>query len=170
MLKLLRGAVGCLGLSPTIRHKVKGFKLTAEKKEGVLLKTKDDKPTTEDSYYELSVEVTGKNKHYPTAKDKCVVGYVTTAKTQADGHGIYDNIHFLSKGARIVGFEIAERYVDPHKENWMGHRPPPHHCVYVHIVYRQGASLKKSRQSFSCWMREDEIEMVRKGTNRTMWI
>lgn len=126
-------------LTPEVVVNIPGFRMTAEKKEGVLLtsRPKDDpeaegKPASEDSYYEVIITSTGNNAEYPEP-DKEYKARFTTALSQAAG--FVGGANFVSVGHKPFKFELAEDFFDATKP-YMGRATVSHHTLTLTAHFR----------------------------------
>lgn len=155
--KFLNRAAVALEKKPSAVSKVKGFSITVEKKEGVLLTSKkgDQKvPASEADYYEVTVNVDGSNPEYP-ASEKPYVRAFTTA-LQKNWVGMTGGVSYIPDGARWTGFELIEVY-DKCEEPPMGKWMPAHHRVDL-IAHYQDALSCPQRISYGAWVRKSDLE------------
>lgn len=142
---------------PIAISKVDGFSIDVKEKQGVMLTStvNDEKlPASEDTYYEVTVNVDGSNPEYP-AREKPYVRAFTIALERGTS-GFAGGVSFTSKGNRWTKFELVEVH-DKSEEPPMGKWMPPHHRVDLVAHYRD-AQRKPQKMSMSAWVRKSDRE------------
>jgi len=148
---------------PAAVSKVDGFSIALEKKQGVLLTSKpkdkpdaESKPASVDSYYQVSVTVSGENPEYP-ATDKPWTHRYTTGLKGDDGYGFVGGVSYIPYDAQWTGFELVEEFDEARRPPDFGKWMPPHHTVMLRAHFID-VSGRPNSMAVGGWVRKSEKE------------
>lgn len=149
---------------PSAVSKVNGFTVTVEKKQGVLLTSKpkdapegtEGTPASVDEYYEVTVNITGKNPEYPASEKPWTARFTTLLPRMGGSFGFNGGACYVPDGAKFTRFEVREEFNDG--RHTIGHRLPPHHSVMVYGYYRTAEGRESRMGVGGGWIRKSERE------------
>ena len=158
---------------PKARTMVAGFTVTVEKKNADLLHSNTEEsldlnPTTNGSYFEVTVKPNGQNAEYPeTEPMKC---YFAIGQNTAVGYN--NGVNIIPKGSIYKAFTVYEDFDDGKiRGMFIGRRRPPHHTIMLKAEFKHvdghtshmaigNGLVRKSEMESDAWKASDNNPII----------